>query len=178
MSFVSQTVAGLSQARREDPSIPPRQHCSHQHAHRFQLRRKNSLPEWDPPRTACPQKQSPRQYHNWWETITDSRRVTITLVSQLGVPSHSSRMDAHNSTRTGQASWIRPPCMLRGFCETVGGPCTNPIDVCIGVKLRLLLEKINVVLDGPSITPEWRMFILRFLRCASMTNLLISRSSR
>lgn len=49
MSFVSQTVAGLSQARREDPSIPPRQHCSHQHAHRFQLRRKNSLPEWDPP---------------------------------------------------------------------------------------------------------------------------------
>uniref|UniRef100_A0A2H1V5K5 SFRICE_017070 n=1 Tax=Spodoptera frugiperda TaxID=7108 RepID=A0A2H1V5K5_SPOFR len=49
MSFVSQTVAGLSQTRsREDP--PPRQHCSHQHAHRHtQLSRKNSLPEWDPP---------------------------------------------------------------------------------------------------------------------------------
>lgn len=48
MSFVSQTVAGLSQTRREDP--PPRQHCSHQHTHRrHQLSRKNSLPEWDPP---------------------------------------------------------------------------------------------------------------------------------
>lgn len=49
MSFVSQTVAGLSQTRREDPAAPPRQHCSHQHTTRFQLRRKNSLPEWDPP---------------------------------------------------------------------------------------------------------------------------------
>lgn len=48
MSFISQTVAGLSQRKRED--IPPKQHCSHQHAHRrFQLSRKNSLPEHDPP---------------------------------------------------------------------------------------------------------------------------------
>ncbi|CAH2242440.1 jg20441 [Pararge aegeria aegeria] len=48
MSFVSQTVAGLSQSRREE--APPRQHCSHQHTHRnTQLSRKNSLPEWDPP---------------------------------------------------------------------------------------------------------------------------------
>ncbi|CAH2068231.1 unnamed protein product, partial [Iphiclides podalirius] len=48
MSFVSQTVAGLSQAKREEPLA--RQHCSHQHAHRHvQLCRKNSLPERDPP---------------------------------------------------------------------------------------------------------------------------------
>lgn len=48
MSFVSQTVAGLSQTRREDPPPPPRQYCSHRQA-RLQLSRKNSLPEWDPP---------------------------------------------------------------------------------------------------------------------------------
>lgn len=52
MSFVSQTVAGLSQARAREPPAPPRQHCAHQHAQRqlgAQLSRKNSLPEWDPP---------------------------------------------------------------------------------------------------------------------------------
>ncbi|GBP08342.1 hypothetical protein EVAR_78811_1 [Eumeta japonica] len=45
MSFVSQTVAGLSQRREEGPS----QHCGHHHAHRRQLSRKHSLPERDPP---------------------------------------------------------------------------------------------------------------------------------
>ncbi|CAG4927148.1 unnamed protein product [Colias eurytheme] len=47
MSFISQTVAGLSHPRREE--VQPRQHCSHQHASRNFLSRKNSLPEWDPP---------------------------------------------------------------------------------------------------------------------------------
>ncbi|XP_063547810.1 uncharacterized protein LOC134755217 [Cydia strobilella] len=49
MSFVSQTVAGLSKPRREEPPAPPRQYCPQA---KLQLSRKNSLPEWDPPTRA------------------------------------------------------------------------------------------------------------------------------
>lgn len=62
MSFVSQTVAGLSQTRREEP--PPRQHCSHQHAHRNTLSRKNSLPEWDPPEPRARKNSLPADIHD------------------------------------------------------------------------------------------------------------------
>ncbi|CAH2100361.1 unnamed protein product [Euphydryas editha] len=62
MSFVSQTVAGLSQTRREEP--PPRQHCSHQHAHRNALCRKNSLPEWDPPEPRARKNSLPTDIHH------------------------------------------------------------------------------------------------------------------
>lgn len=63
MSFVSQTVAGLSQTRRDD--VSPRQHCSHQHAHRnLQLSRKNSLPEWDPPEPRARKNSLPADIHD------------------------------------------------------------------------------------------------------------------
>ncbi|CAH0722207.1 unnamed protein product, partial [Brenthis ino] len=67
MSFVSQTVAGLSQTRREDTS--PHQHCSHQHAHRStQLCRKNSLPEWDPPEPRIRKNSLPAEIYDKNET--------------------------------------------------------------------------------------------------------------
>ncbi|CAF4837450.1 unnamed protein product [Pieris macdunnoughi] len=68
MSFISQTVAGLSHPRREEE---PRQHCSHQHAHKNFLSRKNSLPEWDPPETRDRKNSLPVEINDTKEIVEE-----------------------------------------------------------------------------------------------------------